>query len=435
MPGNIYNSEPFDTLQPLTGGSIGIGMYQLASQLARDSEVTVYCRRTAECRTEKVENGVRFVGIWTGADRRIGDGVRRIEHLLRNLLPESGYLYYTWYYFRWYYYLFYTLAIAWRIRKDRPDVVVVTNFSQFVPIIKRLTRRPVILRMHCDWMEELPHRMVERRLKNVEAVVGCCEFVASGIRRRFPEIKNRCSVVYNGSNENTINRNATHAESGREIRRNLGLPEDHKIVLFVGRVVPAKGVHTLVEAMRLVLAREISCSLLVVGRFSGPPSPAWLKNRQSRPLWDEIERLRFGYEEHLARLSEGIEERVRFLGRVPHQELGSYYRLADVFVLPSFNEAFPLVILEAMSCGCPVIATDVGGIPEMLVHGETGLVVGPGDPEALAEAMVDVLKDSARAEEMGNAGLERVAQAFTWASSRDAFLRVLEGALGDGRGA
>ncbi|MCJ7811413.1 MAG: glycosyltransferase family 4 protein, partial [Dehalococcoidia bacterium] len=110
----------------------------------------------------------------------------------------------------------------------------------------------------------------------------------------------------------------------------------------------------------------------------------------------------------------GIEEEVHFLGFVDPSEMGAHYGRADLFVLPSRMENFPLVILEAMASGLPVVATDVGGVPELVEHGETGLLVPPNDPDALADAINDLLDDPDEMEQMGARGRQLVSDQYTW---------------------
>jgi glycosyltransferase involved in cell wall biosynthesis len=106
----------------------------------------------------------------------------------------------------------------------------------------------------------------------------------------------------------------------------------------------------------------------------------------------------------------GLQEAVRFLGT--RSDIPQLLSLLDVVALPSLEEGFPNVVLEAMAAGKPVVATRVGGTPEAVIHRETGLLVPPKDPRALADAILEVLDDPQRANAMGQAGRERVRKAF-----------------------
>ncbi|MDQ3945497.1 MAG: glycosyltransferase family 4 protein, partial [Actinomycetota bacterium] len=157
-------------------------------------------------------------------------------------------------------------------------------------------------------------------------------------------------------------------------------------LLFVGRLVDQKGPDGLLEA----LARLASgASLVMVG--DGPLRPRL--QRQAVRL--------------------GIADRVHFTGFVPHELVEAHFCHADLLVLPSRYEELGSVLLEAMQAGLPVVATAVGGIPEVVVDGVTGRLLPPGDPAALASAVDGVLGDQAGAGRMGLAARERAA-AYHW---------------------
>jgi len=145
-----------------------------------------------------------------------------------------------------------------------------------------------------------------------------------------------------------------------------GIPRP--LILYLGRLHPQKDVATLIKAMTHMTSRP--GTLAVVG--DGP------------------DRAR------LERLAErlGLASRVHFTGFVPHAEVGAVLRQADVMAVPSSYEELGSVVLEALSAGVPVVATDIGGIPEVIRHRETGLLVPPRDPATLASAIAEVLADS-----------------------------------------
>jgi len=141
-------------------------------------------------------------------------------------------------------------------------------------------------------------------------------------------------------------------------------------ILFVGRLDARKGLSVLLRALPLVRASLPYVQLLIVG--SGPMEP------EARQLTART----------------GLRDAVTFLGTVPGSSLPGYYTSADVFCAPTLGgEAFGLVLLEAMASGTPVVASDITGYNEVVTHGETGLLCPPGNPTALAEALVQALTD------------------------------------------
>jgi len=164
-------------------------------------------------------------------------------------------------------------------------------------------------------------------------------------------------------------------------------PAAAPVVGTIGRLATKKGQADLLEAAPLVLDRVPAATFLLVG---------------DGPLRGDLER----------RARElGIADRVRFRGAVP--DGAAVLPELSVFALPSHMEGMSNGLLEAMAAGLPVVATDVGGNPEVVVDGETGFVVPPRDPAALAEAILVLLKDPDRGRAMGAAGRARVAEHYT----------------------
>jgi glycosyltransferase involved in cell wall biosynthesis len=177
-------------------------------------------------------------------------------------------------------------------------------------------------------------------------------------------------------------------------------------LLCIGRLIPIKGHLVLLRALAQARRLVPEVTLDLAGR--GPLEPA-LKE-YAREL--------------------GVEDAVRFLGFVSPVQRA--IEDAAIVVVPSLGEGFGMVALEAMERGRPVIASAVGGLPEIVVHGETGLVVPSGDAEALADAIVELAGDLGRAAAMGAAGRERALSEFTPERSARRIEELYAGALGDG---
>ena len=134
----------------------------------------------------------------------------------------------------------------------------------------------------------------------------------------------------------------------------------------------------------------------------------------------------------------GIRDHVWWLGVLPQGELPRYYGAADVFVLPSRYELFGIVMLEAMACGVPVVATRFGGPAEVIAHGETGFLVDPTDPEELAGAIEALLSNPELRREMGRRTRRAAEERYSWTASarlhRELYRRLQgEGGEGEGR--
>ncbi|WP_310425221.1 glycosyltransferase family 1 protein [Chamaesiphon sp. VAR_48_metabat_135_sub] len=183
-------------------------------------------------------------------------------------------------------------------------------------------------------------------------------------------------------------------------RQELGLDPQAKIVLYVGRFDPRKGIETLVRAYAQLLERSADAQnlrLLIVGG-SDPQED------------DGAERLRI---EGIVN-SLGIGASLEFVGMVGHDRLPLYYTAADVCVIPSHYEPFGLVAIEAMACGTPVVASDVGGLKFTVVPEETGLLVPAKDEAAFAQAIERILTDDLWAQQMRKQAVTRVQDNFSW---------------------
>lgn len=201
----------------------------------------------------------------------------------------------------------------------------------------------------------------------------------------------KISVVYNGIDERIF-----RPVDGSPLKRTLGL-EGKRVVLFVGHFGLRKGLLHLIKAMQFVAAKEKDSMLVCIG---GPPS--WRNDDEhAGVITSFIEKA-------------GLKGKVILLNKVPNSQLPAYYALADIFVLPSFYEAFAKVIIEAMACERPVVATRLGGNLDAIEDGRTGLLAEYGNARDFADCILSILGDNKTAESMGKKGRERVVENFTW---------------------
>ncbi|MCW4002196.1 MAG: glycosyltransferase, partial [Candidatus Bathyarchaeota archaeon] len=196
----------------------------------------------------------------------------------------------------------------------------------------------------------------------------------------------KTSVMYNG-----VDTNLFYPMNKEECRAKLGLPKNRILVLTVRRLVYKNGLDTLIESASLLTRGHPRLVFIVVGK--GP----------NRNL----------IEKRVRELS--LEENVKLAGFVPERLLPYYYNAADYFVVPSSSgEGLPLVLLEAMACGLPVIATIVGGIPEIIENMVNGVLVPPRNPEAMAKTISTLLSNKELGETIGNGARKIVEEKFTW---------------------
>ncbi len=195
----------------------------------------------------------------------------------------------------------------------------------------------------------------------------------------------------------------------------LGLPPKERIILQLGRMVPRKGVETVIRGFaQLEKKYDITARLLIVGGEAEEPDP---------DLTPEIGRL-----QEIAR-EEGVSERVTFVGRRSREMLNYYYSAADIFVTVPWYEPFGITPVEAMACGTPIVGSNVGGIKFTVRDGETGYLVPPKDPEALAERLAYLYQNPKLLNLFRHHAIRRANDLFTWQNVAMAMSALYEDVL------
>ena len=250
-------------------------------------------------------------------------------------------------------------------------------------------------------MADMPHRRAEAEASIIEcsdAVLASCSVEAEQIASLYGGDPGRIRIVPPG---------VDHAFFGPghrpQARRALGLPEDGRLLLFVGRIQPLKCADVAVETLAELRRGAEDYRLVVVGGPSGPHG-----EKSLRGLHDVAD-------------ARGVRDRVHFVDPQPHELLSSYYRAADVCLVPSRSESFGLVALEAAACGTPVVASAVGGLTTLVDHGSTGFLVEDPDPRAYAAAVRRVFDEPLAAERLSTASVLRARQ-YTWPAAARALV-------------
>jgi glycosyltransferase involved in cell wall biosynthesis len=178
--------------------------------------------------------------------------------------------------------------------------------------------------------------------------------------------------------------------NGREIRGKYGIKPEQLVILCPRRLVTKNGVRYLIEAIPQIIDVNPDTRCLIVGDG------------------DEREML------HRRVVELKIADNVIFTGRIDNSVMPAYYAVSNIVVLPSLIEATSIAGLESMAMGKPLVATNIGGIPQIVDDGETGVLVPPGDPKRLAEGIISLLSDDTRRQIMGVNARKKVEAAFSW---------------------
>jgi glycosyltransferase involved in cell wall biosynthesis len=263
--------------------------------------------------------------------------------------------------------------------------------SYLAGMLAKKYKKPFIVTQHNTWIDYRSWLNIMENLNDLtigKSVLKRADRILTVSKEtmRLGADKTKTSVMYNGVDTNCF-RSAKKGES----REKLGLPKNRTIIFSVRRLVYKNGLDTLIESAAIVARNNPDILFVVAGK--GP----------SKQL----------IEDHIKEL--GIEENTKLTGFVPDELLPVYYNAADYFVLPSASgEGLPLVLFEAMACGLPVIATAVGGTPEIIEHMKNGVLVPPMNPEAMAEALLKLLAKEELGRGIGEEAKRSIKNRFTW---------------------
>ncbi len=308
------------------------------------------------------------------------------------------------------YHFFNALRLAGILKKERADLVHTHAMVQ-VNVQARLgawiAGIPVISHLH------LPNHFRKHPLIRAYQVLAdlwtarlCDEMITVSEATKETlltegKIYGKAKVIYNGVDSNQF----TNLRPREAVLKEFGLNSTQRLIGTVGRLCPAKGQREFILSAREILAKVPESIFMIVGK--------------------DIEQ-GGNYERELRQLvfESGLTKQVIFTGYRP--DVLELLNAFDLFVLSSKIEGFPLVLLEAMALGKAVVATEVGGVPELVVRGETGFLVPPSDWRALSSSVVSLLSDPRRIRQMGEAGRRRVREQFSEDQMTNAILSLYD---------
>jgi len=368
--------------QPGSGDSGGMNVYirELVGHLAHTGAmVHVYVRRWAADLAPEVElePGVRVVHIDAGppelAKEELYDYVDEFADKVQADIEAQGGVDVI-------HANYWLSGVAGHRIKHRLDVPLVTTFH-------------TLARVKAETGDHEPERRAQAEAEVIacsDAVTASCVAEAHWLERLYGTPPDRISRAVPGV------QHALFSPGSQAAAREAVALDDRPTVLFVGRIQPLKGPSVAVEALGRMLTTE--AQLVIVGGPSGQQG-----------------------DEELARVHDAIaryelQDRVRFEPPVPHHLLSSWYRAADVVVVPSRSESFGLVALEAAACGTPVVASSVGGLRTLVEHGSTGFLVTGRDPAIFATYLDQIFSKEMLATELAFNSFER-AQQYRWSTT------------------
>ncbi|HEV2268900.1 MAG TPA: glycosyltransferase family 4 protein [Steroidobacteraceae bacterium] len=409
-----FVSQPRDPVVAAAAqrGSVTTVLWELATRIARRHDTMVFAPRApGQAAEESYDSllGIYRVPAWRELHKALDLGTGMLRWRLPYFASSA--------YFREY-----GLAVARALERYRPDIVHLQNHSHFLPLFRRAVPcAQLIMHVHDELHSLLPAEPIRARLRDVTAIVTPSEFVTRRIEERMSYLEGRVNTIGNGVDTATF----------RPIYHDTAADRYNFRILYVGRVSPEKGVHTLAAAFAQLLDSGVRAELDIVGPvgllplsqvqlLARDPHMAALRQFYGRGLWGSLEtqllRARSGYRRYIESLvPAGSRDRLRFLGQLSRNAVIGLYHRADVLVIPSLcEEPFGLPIAEGMACGLPCVASNAGGIPDLIEHERTGLLVERGDTGGLAAALRRLADEPAAREQFGRLARERAERLFDW---------------------
>lgn len=279
------------------------------------------------------------------------------------------------------------LRIRQLLREEKVNLIHAHEFDANVQgtFAATIAGIPLIATVHGKnyFWERLRRRLAYRWVSRRTTMVTVSQNLKDFVIEKVGVSPDRLKVVYNGVEA------LPHCDEAdvTECRRELGLPESDRVVGVVGNLYPVKGHQYLIDGIPSILNKCPNTSFIFAGR-----------GQLEAELKEQVNRL-------------GLDKRVHFLGL--RQDIPRILALLDIFVLPSLSEGLSMAILEAMIAGKPVIATQVGGNPELVVDGETGFLVPPRDSQALASKIATLLTNRQQAIQFAERGKRRAEGQFS----------------------
>lgn len=373
--------------------SIGIVTYELATRLSDDYDIYIYTSKGNGPAAPSLPHGLNFRRLAVSPDKLLRRFTGKVlPYTLRNPFFSSP-LYYPGY----------MLQIAFDLKKTGCEIVHLHNFTQFIPVIRAVNPGiKIVLHMHSEWLTQLDRAMIKKRASRLDMIVSCSDYITKKTVSAFPDLSRICRTLHNGVDSGKFNASFNGSEPSKKL-------------ICVGRITPEKGLHVVLEAFRELAFEFPGLEIRFIGQERITPSEflvdisddEWVKPLKSFYPGSYQKRL-------MEMVAPELEGMVSFTGQVSHSEMAGFYSDAGIFINASLYESFGIPVAEAMACGVPVIASRVGGVPEIIEDGKSGLLVEPGDAGSLKRAIVRLLTNNSLRVSLAKAGKERVSELFNW---------------------
>ncbi|WP_295995295.1 glycosyltransferase family 4 protein [Rugamonas sp.] len=282
------------------------------------------------------------------------------------------------------------------LRAMEVDIINVQNEPNLLFFIDKRPGQKLVLHMHNDHLSMALLRPFYRRaLARTDQVICVSDYIRRRALRLFPEYADKFTVLLNATEPAIFK--PYGEEAAARLRPVLPFDPALRYLLYVGRLAGIKGVHVLIDAFKTLHRDHPATRLVIAGSsfFQGAATTPYMRE--------------------LVALAAPVKDAIIFTGFLPHEQLKYLYAAADIIVVPSvWQDPCPLVVLEAMASGTCLVSTAVGGVPELVRDGETGVLVAPDDAAAIVAAVTALLAAPERMRRIEQQARARVIAAFSW---------------------
>lgn len=365
---------------PVIGGSVETVMQKMAEVTAKRFDISIYSPQNRKLPQEEKSNNISYYR-FSSVD-----------------YPE---------YFK---------LVRRHVNTQKYRIIQVENRPLFIPKTKAVNlQSKFICSLHSLIHIEprlISPEMTQSILFQCDKVLVYSKFMQDRLAKMYPQAAGKFHFIHLATEHNRFKPRwePKSIAKTKQIKRALEIPEYGKVLIFAGRVIPKKGVHILIQAMKELLQRKPDCYLVIIGS-------SWFGNKKTTP-----------YTRELHQQSQSIAPRIRFTNYISPKELPHFFAMADVFICPSqWDEPFGLVNVEAMASGVPVVASARGGIPEIITDGADGFLVKNEDSaQSFIGPILRLLNDPVLARNMGINGREKVERYFNWNRAGSEMVKLYE---------
>lgn len=364
------------TVPPIDGGAIQIYIEGILPYLKQHHNITVFCLSSPRLPDVEINNGIRYIRVPANDPK---DYIMNVASKLNNSY----------------------------------DLIQIFNRPNWVlDINERFPRAKISLSLHNEMFEvkKIPPDKAKICIERVEYINNVSKFIADGVQTLYPEAKDKLNVIYSGADIEKFKTNwSSEGQYNKKTLKRKYNIENHKVVLFVGRLSEKKGVHVLLKAMKDIMYLYPKVALVIVGS-----------------KWFGANKID-DYTKSLMYISKELRGPIIFTGFLPPSEVYSHYNLADIFVCPSqWREPLARVHYEAMAVGIPIITTNRGGNAEIVSDAGNGFVIDDySNPLAFVKYIKYLLKNPDIALQIGQTGRKLAEEKYSFEKTAQNVLRAI----------